>query len=193
MSEARKLRKLRRRARRLGRAVVRSLRNDDELRELGVRFMRRDDDLAVEFIKGVQVFFVAAGGHIESSTMRTEVCKANRDSVGFHVAEYEDFIGDRDRWAKLQTIACDQMRQKVRDRIRKLVQAAYGEVPPPEIYDSLGRQLPPHGLTFGVWPKGLRIKAYIEQDNWYFHVMMKMPVGGFVMPEKPELAMSRIP
>jgi hypothetical protein len=184
MSEARKLRKLHRRARRLGRAVVRSLRNDDELRQLGVRFMRRDEDLMVEYIEGVRVFFVAAGGHIESSTMRTEQVKANRDTVGFHVAEAEEHINSLARWVKLQTIACDRMRDAVRDRIQLLIKSAYGNVPPPGIYDGLGRQLPPQGLTFGVWPAGLQIKAWIEQDNWYFHVMMKMPVGGFVMPPK---------
>lgn len=187
MSEARKIRKLRRRARRLGRAVVRSLRNDDELQALGVRFMRGNEDLAVEYLKGIEVFWVAPGGHIESSTLRTEQVKAERDGVGFHVTDYEDYIGDRDHWAKLQQMACAQMRTKVRDRIERLIKAAYGDVPPQAIYDTYGRELPPEGLTFGVWPKGVRIKAYIEADNWYFHVMMKLPAGGFIMPHQRSL------
>lgn len=41
-------------------------------------------------VKGLRAFWVARGGFIEASTIRAEVLEIPRDTIGFHVYEFED-------------------------------------------------------------------------------------------------------
>lgn len=44
----------------------------------------------VKEVRGLRAFWVARGGHIEASTMKAEVMEIPRDTIGFHVSEFED-------------------------------------------------------------------------------------------------------
>lgn len=49
-----------------------------------------DGRVFVKEVRGLKAFWVARGGYIESSTLRSEVMELPRDTVGFHVEEFED-------------------------------------------------------------------------------------------------------
>lgn len=49
-----------------------------------------DGRIFIKEVRGLRAFWVARGGHIEASTMRAEVMELPRDTIGFHVSEFED-------------------------------------------------------------------------------------------------------
>lgn len=55
-----------------------------------VRNLSVEDQAFVREVNGLKAFWIARGGYIEMSDIRTEVVEIPRDSVGFHVSEYED-------------------------------------------------------------------------------------------------------
>lgn len=48
------------------------------------------DHIYVKERRGLQVFFTARGGYIEESTLKTVNFEVPRDTLGFHVSEFED-------------------------------------------------------------------------------------------------------
>ena len=46
----------------------------------------------VKEVRGLRAFWVARGGYIEASDMRAQVFEIPRDTIGFHVYEFEDKI-----------------------------------------------------------------------------------------------------
>lgn len=51
-----------------------------------------DGRVFVKETTGLKAFWVARGGHIEQSTLRQETFELPRDTIGFHVSEFEDKI-----------------------------------------------------------------------------------------------------
>lgn len=51
-----------------------------------------DGRVFVKEVRGLRAFWVARGGYIEASTIRSEVMEIPRDTIGFHVFENEDKI-----------------------------------------------------------------------------------------------------
>jgi hypothetical protein len=80
----------------------------------------------VKEVRGLQAFWVARGGYIESSTIHAEVMEIPRDTIGFHVYEFEDKL--MTNFAETQTTLIDlagqRMDAEVNLRVLKAFQAA---------------------------------------------------------------------
>jgi hypothetical protein len=64
-----------------------------------------EDRVFVKETRGLKAFWVARGGYIESSTLRSNVMELPRDTVGFHVEEFEDKL--RTSFAETQATLVD--------------------------------------------------------------------------------------
>lgn len=51
-----------------------------------------DDRSYVKEVKGLMAHWLARGGYIESSQMRSDIFEVPRDTIGFHVFEFEDKV-----------------------------------------------------------------------------------------------------
>lgn len=160
---------LRRKARRLRRGVMRSLKADSELKAKGVQFLGKGKPLEQREVKGLKAYWVCRGGFIESSTLRTEVTQAPQDVLGFHMYEVEDKLREKETWKELNELAAARLRDEIMRRIAGL-----------ETAGALAAN-PDRRLHFAVWLKDAGMKAYLEHDNWYFHVLMRIPAGGMVL------------
>lgn len=91
-----------------------------------------DDRVLLEEETGLEVFFIAKGGHIEASAMVSEVMELPRDTLGFHVYEFEDKL--QDNFAKsmgeLRNLAVRRMDFGVNKQIKALIEAAIGVASP---------------------------------------------------------------
>lgn len=87
-----------------------------------------DGRVLVKETRGLRAFWVARGGYIESSTIRTDVMEMPRDTIGFHVYEFEDKL--RTNFAETQTtlidLASQRMDAEVNLRVIRGFQAAIG-------------------------------------------------------------------
>lgn len=85
-----------------------------------------DDRVIIEEETGLEVFFIAKGGHIEASSMVSEVLEMPRDTLGFHVYEFEDKM--QANFAKsaatLRSLAVQRLDAEVNQQIRALVEAS---------------------------------------------------------------------
>jgi hypothetical protein len=85
-----------------------------------------DDRVILEEETGLKVFFVAKGGHIEASAMVSESMEIPRDTLGFHVYEFEDKM--QSNFAKsaatLRNLAVRRLDWGVNKQIKALVEAA---------------------------------------------------------------------
>lgn len=160
---------LRRKARKLRRGVIRGLKSDPELKAKEVQFLGKGQPLEKREVKGLKAYWVCRGGFIESSTLRTEVVKAPQDVLGFHMYEVEDKLREKETWNEFTELATARLRDEIMRRIAGL-ETAGGITANPERH-----------LHFGVWLKEAGMKAYLEHDNWYFHVLMRIPAGGMVL------------
>jgi hypothetical protein len=77
-------------------------------------------------VRGLRAFWVARGGYIEASTLRANVMELPRDTIGFHVYEFEDKL--RTNFAETQATLVDQgierMDAEVNLRFFRALQAA---------------------------------------------------------------------
>jgi hypothetical protein len=77
-------------------------------------------------VRGLRAFWVARGGFIEASTMRADVAEIPRDTIGFHVYEFEDKL--RTNFGETQSTLIDlgiqRMSAEVNIRALKLFEAA---------------------------------------------------------------------
>lgn len=87
-----------------------------------------DDRVILEEETGLKVFFIAKGGHIEASAMVSEAMEIPRDTLGFHVYEFEDKMqsGFAKSAATLRNLAVRRMDWGVNKQIKALVEAAIG-------------------------------------------------------------------
>lgn len=82
--------------------------------------------VTIKETRGLRAFWVARGGYIEASTIRSEVMDIQRDTIGFHVYEFEDKL--RENFAETQATLVDlgvqRLDAEVNLRVLKLMQAA---------------------------------------------------------------------
>lgn len=90
--------------------------------------------------RGLKVFYTARGGQVDESTLRTEKWEVPRDSLAWHISEFEDKMrsGFAAELASIQQLAAARMDVEVNRRIFNLMQAA---VPPASPYYSSGSGL----------------------------------------------------
>jgi hypothetical protein len=84
------------------------------------------DRVFLEEETGLEVFYTAKGGHIEASAMVSEVMTLPRDTLGFHVYEFEDHMeaGFAKTAAQLRSLAVRRLDAGVHKELRLLVEAA---------------------------------------------------------------------
>ncbi len=84
-----------------------------------------DDRVILEEETGLKVFFIAKGGHIEASAMVSEALELPRDTLGFHVYEFEDKMesGFAKAAATLRNLAVRRLDWGVNKQIKALIEA----------------------------------------------------------------------
>lgn len=91
-----------------------------------------EDRVILEEETGLKVFFTAKGGHIEASAMVSEVLEMPRDTMGFHVYEFEDAL--QANFAKnistLRNLAVRRLDWGVALQVKALIEAAIGSGDP---------------------------------------------------------------
>lgn len=97
-----------------------------------------DGRVFVKEVRGLRAFWVARGGYIEASTMRAQVMEIPRDTIGFHVTEFEDKL--RTNFAETQSTLVDlgirRLDAEVNNRVLSTFQAAIPDTSPYYIDDS---------------------------------------------------------
>lgn len=85
-----------------------------------------DDRVILEEETGLKVFFIAKGGHIEASAMVSESMELPRDTLGFHVYEFEDKMEANfaKSAATLRSLAVKRLDWGVNKQIKALIEAA---------------------------------------------------------------------
>jgi len=91
-----------------------------------------DGRVFVKEVRGLRAFWVARGGYIEASTIHSEVIEIPRDTIGFHVYEFEDKL--RTSFGETQNTLVDlgiqRMDAEVNLRVLRLFQAAVPDTSP---------------------------------------------------------------
>lgn len=84
-----------------------------------------DDKVQIREETGLKVFFIAKGGHIEASALVSEIFELPRDTLGFHVYEFEDKMqaGFAKTAAELRNLAVQRLDWGVANQIKALVEA----------------------------------------------------------------------
>lgn len=84
------------------------------------------DTVTITERRGMQVFWTARGGYIDETQLRTERFELPRDTIGFHVSEFEDKL--RANYAEtletLANLAQQRLDAEVNRRMFNLLQAA---------------------------------------------------------------------
>jgi hypothetical protein len=105
-----------------------------------------DGRVFIKEVRGLRAFWVARGGYIEESTLKAEVMELPRDTIGFHVSEFEDKL--RTNFAETQAtlieLGIQRMDAEVNLRVLRLFQAA---IPTTSPYYSSGSGLSLAGLN----------------------------------------------
>lgn len=85
-----------------------------------------DDKFEIQEETGLKVFFIAKGGHIEASALVAERMDVPRDTLGFHVYEFEDKMqaGFAKSAATLRNLAVQRMDWGVIKQVKALIEAA---------------------------------------------------------------------
>jgi hypothetical protein len=85
-----------------------------------------NDRVIIEEETGLEVFFIAKGGHIEASSMFSEVLEIPRDTLGFHVYEFEDKMEANfaKSAAQMRSLAVQRLDATVSQQVRALVEAS---------------------------------------------------------------------
>lgn len=77
-------------------------------------------------VKGLRAFWVARGGYIEASSVKADILEIPRDTIGFHVYEFEDKLRTNfaETQATLVELGIQRLDAEVNLRMLKLFQAA---------------------------------------------------------------------
>jgi hypothetical protein len=77
-------------------------------------------------VQGLQAFWMARGGNIEQSTLTADVVEVPRETLGFHVSEFEDKLKTNfaETTQTLSSLAVTRLDAEVNKRLLALVQAA---------------------------------------------------------------------
>ena len=86
----------------------------------------------VKEVRGLKAFWIARGGHIEASTLHAEVMEIARDTIGFHVTEFEEKLETNfaETATTLVDLAVQRMDAAVNQRALGLFQAAIPDSSP---------------------------------------------------------------
>ncbi len=91
-----------------------------------------DGRVLVKETRGLRAFWTSRGGFIETSQIRSDVMEITRDSIGFHVYEFEDNL--RTNFAETQATLIDlgtqRMDAEVNLRVLRVLQAAIPSTSP---------------------------------------------------------------
>lgn len=85
-----------------------------------------DDRIILEEETGLEVFYTAKGGHIEQSSLVSEKLEMPRDTLGFHVSEFEDKLlaGFAHQVGQLRNMAVKRLDFGIQKEVKNLVEAA---------------------------------------------------------------------
>ena len=85
-----------------------------------------DGRVLIKEVRGLRAHWVARGGYIEASTLRSKVMELPRDTIGFHVSEFEDKLITNFAETQSTLIELGQQRldAEVNLRVLSLFQAA---------------------------------------------------------------------
>lgn len=85
-----------------------------------------DDRVYLEEMTGLKVFYTAKGGHIEASALVSETITLPRDTLGFHVYEFEDKLrsGFAETVGRLRNLAIRRLDWGTTNAIKSLAQAS---------------------------------------------------------------------
>lgn len=91
-----------------------------------------DDRVELNEMTGLKVFYTAKGGHIEASALVSETITLPRDTLGFHVYEYEDKLrsGFAETVSRLRNLAVRRLNWGTTNAIKNLAQAAIPSASP---------------------------------------------------------------
>jgi hypothetical protein len=91
-----------------------------------VRQVGEFDTVTLSERRGMQVFWTARGGYIDETQLKTERWDVPRDTVGFHVSEFEDKLraGYAETIEQLADLALQRLDAEVNRRMFTLLQAA---------------------------------------------------------------------
>lgn len=84
------------------------------------------DTVTISERRGMQVFWTARGGYIDETQLKTERFDVPRDTIGFHVSEFEDKLraGYAETIEELADLALQRLDAEVNRRMFNLLQAA---------------------------------------------------------------------
>lgn len=87
-----------------------------------------DDRVEINEMTGLKVFYTAKGGHIEASSIVSETITLPRDTLGFHVYEFEDKLrsGFAETVGRLRNLAVRRLDWGTTNAVKNLAQAAIG-------------------------------------------------------------------
>ena len=82
-----------------------------------------EDRYFIRETKGLKAFWIARGGYIEQSDVRTDIVEIPRDTVGFHVSELEDKLttGFAEASSTLVDLGIQRLGAAVQQRARNLM------------------------------------------------------------------------
>ena len=91
-----------------------------------VRNLGFNDRMIEKETTGLRAFWVARGGYIEESTLRSETFEVPRDTIGFHVKEHEDKIlsGFVETQSSIIQLGIERMDASVNSRFIATLEAA---------------------------------------------------------------------
>ena len=108
-----------------------------------------DDRVYLEEMTGLKVFYTAKGGHIEASALVSETITLPRDTLGFHVYEFEDKLrsGFAETVSRLRSLAIRRLDWGSTNAIKNLAQAA---IPPASPYYITGAGISQSALNQAI-------------------------------------------
>lgn len=85
-----------------------------------------DGRIFIKETRGLRAFWTARGGYIEASTIRTDVAELVRDTIGFHVYEFEDKLRNNfgETQATLIDLGVKRLTSEIYLRVLRTFQAA---------------------------------------------------------------------
>ena len=91
-----------------------------------------EDRVFIEEMTGLKVFYTAKGGHIEASALVSETITLPRDTLAFHVFEFEDKLlsGFAETTARLRNLAVQRLEWGTTNAVKNLAQSAIGVASP---------------------------------------------------------------
>lgn len=98
------------------------------------------DTVTISERRGMQVFWTARGGYIDETQLKTERFDVPRDTIGFHVSEFEDKLraGYAETIEELADLALQRLDAEVNRRMFNLLQAAIPSSSPYYVNASTG-------------------------------------------------------